>query len=93
MYEDKRAHDATATQALQFVALTLPNEWQDTSLVEVREDGEVLGRYRARPCVARALRRAAVLQPLGLCSRVDVDVQESADPEIGLEIVAVYWEG
>ena len=93
MHEDKRTHDATATQPFKFVALTLPDVWQDNSVVEVQEDGEVVGHFRVRPCVARTLRRAAALQPLGLCSRVDVDVQESADPEIGLEIVAVYWEG
>jgi hypothetical protein len=73
---------------LDFAALTLPEHWNGRQTVQVTDVEGNDACMTVAPGVAPAARRAALLAEHGLCTRIDLGLDDS-----GLHIVSVYWEG
>lgn len=92
MYEEATVRNTTPFRTIDFATATVGDDWMPHHTVEIADaDGET-NQLHVHPGVSAALRRAALLQPSGLCSRLRVDVHEGGE-HVGLEIIGVYWEG
>lgn len=93
MYEEANARNATPAHTFYPAAVTVGDDWAANKTVEVEDEDDATSQLRVHPGVSAALRRAALLYPVGLCRLIQLGVHESEDPNVGLEIVSVYWEG
>ncbi len=89
MYETATAAGISALSVeMQFVDVTLPEDWDGRRTVLIWDEEGAEAQVTVHPTVMWALKRAAILTPLGLCSRIDlvVTVEEP-------RVVGVSWEG
>jgi precorrin-3B methylase len=92
MHEEATVRNTSPFHTIDFATVSMGDDWMPHHTVEIADEDGATSQLRVHPGVSAALRRAALLQPSGLCSRLRVDVHEGGE-HIGLEIVGVYWEG
>jgi len=93
MYEDARIRDLAPTLNIDFAHVDLPADWEGRTTVHVQDDEDTEYQLMVHPGVQDALRRACLLTPHHLCSRISLGVLDTGDEGVGLQIVRVYWEG
>ena len=92
MYEDARIRDISPTLDIDFAHVVLPEDWQGRTTIHVQDDEDMDYQLMVHPGVQDALRRACLLMPHNLCTRISLGVVDTGDEGVGLQIVRVYWE-